>query len=128
VGLLVQAEPREDAGGRLVAGCTCTTSPQPHDATKHRFGTLQGRDPRSIRRIINVQGLIGEQSAPSRSELPVGYLAGEPLAGSADWWVETCAGFVDDGFDTLVFWPVDTAPAQVDLLASEVVAHFRRSG
>jgi len=54
-----------------------------------------GRDPRSIRRIINVQGLIGEQPAPSRSELRVGYLAGEPLAGSADWWVETCAGFVD---------------------------------
>jgi hypothetical protein len=75
-----------------------------------------------------VQGVIGERAAPSRSELPVGYLAGEPLAGSADWWVETLAGFVDDGFDTLVFWPVDTAPAQVDLLASEVVAHFRRSG
>ena len=75
-----------------------------------------------------MQRLIGEQPAPSRSELPVGYLAGEPLAGSAEWWVETCAGFVDDGFDTLVFWPVDTAPAQVDLLAGDVVARFRRSG
>jgi alkanesulfonate monooxygenase SsuD/methylene tetrahydromethanopterin reductase-like flavin-dependent oxidoreductase (luciferase family) len=86
-----------------------------------------GRDPSSIRRIINVQGVIGDEPGPSRSELPVGYLAGEPLAGSADWWVETLAGFVDDGFDTLVFWPVDTAPAQVDLLAG-VVAHLRRSG
>jgi alkanesulfonate monooxygenase SsuD/methylene tetrahydromethanopterin reductase-like flavin-dependent oxidoreductase (luciferase family) len=87
-----------------------------------------GRDPGSIRRIINVQGVIGEQPAPSRSELPVGYLAGEPLAGSADWWVETLAGFVDDGFDTLVFWPVDTAPGQVELLAGDVVPHLRRSG
>jgi alkanesulfonate monooxygenase SsuD/methylene tetrahydromethanopterin reductase-like flavin-dependent oxidoreductase (luciferase family) len=87
-----------------------------------------GRDPGSIRRILNVQGVIGEQSAPPRSELPVGYLAGEPLAGSADWWVETLAGFVDDGFDTLVFWPVDTEPGQVELLAGDVVPHVRRSG
>jgi alkanesulfonate monooxygenase SsuD/methylene tetrahydromethanopterin reductase-like flavin-dependent oxidoreductase (luciferase family) len=87
-----------------------------------------GRDPGSIRRILNLQGVIGEQGAPARSELPVGYLAGEPLAGSADWWVETLAGFVDDGFDTLIFWPVDMAPAQVELLAGDVVPHLRRSG
>jgi alkanesulfonate monooxygenase SsuD/methylene tetrahydromethanopterin reductase-like flavin-dependent oxidoreductase (luciferase family) len=86
-----------------------------------------GRDPRSIRRIINVQGLIGEQRAPSRSELPVGYLAGEPLAGSAGWWVETLAGFVDDGFDTLVFWPVDTVPGQVELLAGDIAPQLRAS-
>jgi alkanesulfonate monooxygenase SsuD/methylene tetrahydromethanopterin reductase-like flavin-dependent oxidoreductase (luciferase family) len=86
-----------------------------------------GRDPGSIRRIINVQGVIGKQPAPTRSELPVGYLAGEPLAGSADWWVETLAGFVDDGFDTLVFWPVDTTPGQVERLAGDVVPHLRRS-
>jgi alkanesulfonate monooxygenase SsuD/methylene tetrahydromethanopterin reductase-like flavin-dependent oxidoreductase (luciferase family) len=85
-----------------------------------------GRDPGSIRRILNVQGMIGEGGAPSRSELPVGYLAGEPLAGSADWWVETLAGFVDDGFDTLVFWPVDPAPGQIELLAGDVVPHLRR--
>jgi alkanesulfonate monooxygenase SsuD/methylene tetrahydromethanopterin reductase-like flavin-dependent oxidoreductase (luciferase family) len=87
-----------------------------------------GRNPRSIRRIINVQGVIGDKLAPSRSELPVGYLAGEPLAGSADWWVETLGGFVADGFDTLVFWPVDTAPGQVELLAGDVVPHVHRSG
>jgi alkanesulfonate monooxygenase SsuD/methylene tetrahydromethanopterin reductase-like flavin-dependent oxidoreductase (luciferase family) len=80
-----------------------------------------GRDPRSIRRLINVQGLIGEQPAPSRSELPVGYLAGEPLAGPAGWWVETIAGLVEDGFDTIVFWPVDPSPGQVELLVGEVV-------
>ena len=87
-----------------------------------------GRDPRSIRRIVNLQGVIGEQPAPPRSELPVGYLAGEPLAGPADWWVETLAGFVDDGFDTLVLWPVETTPGQVELLAREVVPQLRRSG
>ena len=87
-----------------------------------------GRHPGSIRRILNVQGMIGEASAPSRSELPVGYLAGEPLAGPVGWWVETLAGFVDDGFDTLVFWPVDDTPRQVELLAGDVVPELRGSG
>jgi alkanesulfonate monooxygenase SsuD/methylene tetrahydromethanopterin reductase-like flavin-dependent oxidoreductase (luciferase family) len=80
-----------------------------------------GRDPRSIRRIVNMQGVIGNKPAPPRSSLPVGYLAGEPLAGPTDWWVDTLAGFVADGFDTLVFWPVDTEPEQVELLAGDVV-------
>jgi alkanesulfonate monooxygenase SsuD/methylene tetrahydromethanopterin reductase-like flavin-dependent oxidoreductase (luciferase family) len=83
-----------------------------------------GRDPGAIRRILNVQGVIGD-SAPSRSDLPVGFLAGEPLSGSPDWWVETLAGFVDDGFDTFVFWPVDEAPGQVERLAADVVPHLR---
>jgi alkanesulfonate monooxygenase SsuD/methylene tetrahydromethanopterin reductase-like flavin-dependent oxidoreductase (luciferase family) len=86
-----------------------------------------GRDPGSIRRIINVQGFIGEGPVPARAELPVGYLAGEPLAGPADWWVETLAGFMEDRFDTLVFWPVDTTPGQVELFAADVVPHLRRS-
>ena len=86
-----------------------------------------GRDPASIRRIINLQGFIGEGPAPSRSQLPVGYLAGEPLAGPADWWVATLASFIDDGFDTLVFWAVDLSPDQIALLAGDVVPQFRRS-
>jgi len=84
-----------------------------------------GRDPRSIRRILNLQGVIGDKPPPPRSSLPVGYLAGEPLAGPPDWWVETLGGFVADGFDTLVFWPVDAAPDQVELLAGEVVPRLR---
>ena len=91
------------------------------DATAEKAG----RDPRSIRRIINLQGLIGDKPAPPRSSLPVGYLAGEPLAGPPEWWVETLTGFIADGFDTLVFWPVDTAPDQVELLAGEVVPRLR---
>jgi alkanesulfonate monooxygenase SsuD/methylene tetrahydromethanopterin reductase-like flavin-dependent oxidoreductase (luciferase family) len=91
------------------------------DATAEKAG----RDPRSIRRLINLQGLIGEQPAPPRSSLPVGYLAGEPLAGPPEWWVETLTGFIADGFDTFVFWPVDTAPDQVELLACEVVPRLR---
>jgi hypothetical protein len=87
-----------------------------------------GRDPGTIRRILNVQGLIGERPAPSRAQLPVGYLAGEPLAGPPAWWTQTIARFVDDGFDTVVFWPVDPDPRQVELLAGEVAPQLRDSG
>lgn len=87
-----------------------------------------GRDPRSIRRILNVQGVIGPATGPPRSSLPVGYLAGEPLAGPPGWWVETLAGFVEDGFDTVVFWPVETEPDQVDLLAGAVIPSLRGTG
>ncbi len=83
--------------------------------------TDAGRDPGSIRRLINVQGLIGDGPAPARSELPVGYLLGEPLVGPPEWWAETIAGFVDDGFDTIIFWPVERSPRQVELLVSEVL-------
>jgi uncharacterized protein (TIGR02246 family) len=80
-----------------------------------------GRDPREIRRILNLQGVIGDGPAPARESLPVGYLAGEPLGGPPDFWVDTLAAFVADGFDTLVFWPVDVSRQQVELL-SEVRA------
>jgi alkanesulfonate monooxygenase SsuD/methylene tetrahydromethanopterin reductase-like flavin-dependent oxidoreductase (luciferase family) len=87
-----------------------------------------GRDPGSIRRIVNVQGLIGDGPAPPRSSLRVGYLAGEPLAGPPDWWVETIAGFREDRFDTFVFWPVDPTPGQVESFAADVVPQLRGSG
>jgi alkanesulfonate monooxygenase SsuD/methylene tetrahydromethanopterin reductase-like flavin-dependent oxidoreductase (luciferase family) len=84
-----------------------------------------GRDPREIRRILNLQGVIGDTPAPPRSSLPVGYLAGEPLAGPSEWWVEKLAGFVSDGFDTLVFWPVEASVEQVGLLAEAVAPPIR---
>jgi alkanesulfonate monooxygenase SsuD/methylene tetrahydromethanopterin reductase-like flavin-dependent oxidoreductase (luciferase family) len=85
-----------------------------------------GRDPRQIRRVLNLQGVIGESSTSSGGPLPVGYLAGEPLVGPPEWWAETLTGFARDGFDTLVFWPVDPAPGQVELLAGEVAPLLAR--
>jgi alkanesulfonate monooxygenase SsuD/methylene tetrahydromethanopterin reductase-like flavin-dependent oxidoreductase (luciferase family) len=86
-----------------------------------------GRDPRQIRRVLNVQGVIGESRTPPGERLPVGYLMGEPLAGPPAWWAETLTGFSDLGFDTLIFWPVDRSPAQVELFAGEVAPLLRRS-
>jgi alkanesulfonate monooxygenase SsuD/methylene tetrahydromethanopterin reductase-like flavin-dependent oxidoreductase (luciferase family) len=80
-----------------------------------------GRDPRQIRRLLNLQGVIGESRTPPAGRLPVGYLAGEPLAGPPEWWAETLAGYARDGFDTLVFWPTDPSPTQVELLVDQVL-------
>ena len=79
-----------------------------------------GRDPRQIRRILNPQGMIGETWTPPDEKLRVGYLAGEPLAGPPEWWVRTLTGFLGAGFDTIVFWPLDPSPRQVERLAGEV--------
>jgi alkanesulfonate monooxygenase SsuD/methylene tetrahydromethanopterin reductase-like flavin-dependent oxidoreductase (luciferase family) len=80
-----------------------------------------GRDPRRIRRVLNLQSVIGESWTPPAGGLPVGHLLGAPLAGPPEWWAETVTGFIDNGFDTLVFWPVDPSPGQVEAFASEVV-------
>jgi len=80
-----------------------------------------GRDPRRIRRVLNLQGVIGESRASPSEGLPVGYLRAKPLTGPPERWAETLNAFAEDGFDTLVFWPVDPSPQQVELLANEVV-------
>jgi alkanesulfonate monooxygenase SsuD/methylene tetrahydromethanopterin reductase-like flavin-dependent oxidoreductase (luciferase family) len=80
-----------------------------------------GRDPRQIRRVLNLQGVVGESRTPPGGTLPVGYLMGEPLAGPPEWWADTLSAFAADGFDTLVFWPVEPTARQVELFASEVV-------
>jgi len=41
--------------------------------------------------------------------------------------VQTLSGFVDDGFDTVLFWPVDPTPDQVERLAGDVVPQLRQS-
>jgi len=35
--------------------------------------------------------------------------------------VVALAGFVDDGLDTIVFWPVHASPSQVERLIGEVM-------
>ncbi|MDX6653851.1 MAG: hypothetical protein QOH18_552 [Solirubrobacterales bacterium] len=84
-----------------------------------------GRDPRQIRRVLNVQGIIGEGRTPPAGQLRVGSIQGEPLVGPPEWWAETLAGFAEDGFDTFVFWPVDATPHQVELFAGAVVPLLR---
>jgi hypothetical protein len=38
--------------------------------------------------------------------------------------VQTLASFTQDGFDTIIFWPVDPTPNQVEILISDVVPNL----
>ena len=84
-----------------------------------------GRDPTEIRRAVNFQGLIGERGNSPERDLPVGYMPGEPVAGPPEAFAEQLSAFVEAGFDTLVFWPIDPLPEQVELFAGEVVPLLR---
>jgi alkanesulfonate monooxygenase SsuD/methylene tetrahydromethanopterin reductase-like flavin-dependent oxidoreductase (luciferase family) len=86
-----------------------------------------GRDPGQIRRALNLQGVIGESRAEPGERLPVGFLLGEPPAGPPEWWADTLRGFAREGFDTLIFWPVDPTPHQVELLVGEVLPLLRET-
>ena len=74
---------RPTAGCRRWASCRARRCGRPTRASIEA-AEQAGRDPRSIRRILNLQGVIGDGPAPARDSLPVGYLAGEPMAGPAD--------------------------------------------
>ncbi|MEV7148943.1 LLM class flavin-dependent oxidoreductase [Streptomyces sp. NPDC093084] len=73
-----------------------------------------GRDPRTVRRVYNVIGAIGERTgAPG-------------LVGDVERWTDTLTEWaVDLGFDTFVLWPVAEPERQAAVFASEVVPAVR---
>ena len=74
-----------------------------------------GRSPSDIRRVYNVMGLI-HPSAKS----------GNGLVGSVDEWIETLTHYVlEVGFDTFIYWPMQSAAEQIELFAQEVVPAVR---
>jgi hypothetical protein len=76
--------------------------------------TAAGRDPRAIRRILNVGGMIADGPA------------GKLLHGPPAHWIETLTGFVTEvGFDGFVLWPDGDVVAQVERFAAEVVPGVR---
>ena len=73
-----------------------------------------GRDPDSIRRIANVNGVITDGAGG-------GFLEGPP-----DQWVETLVGMVrDQRFDGFVLWPKEDPLGQTERFAREVVPRVR---
>jgi alkanesulfonate monooxygenase SsuD/methylene tetrahydromethanopterin reductase-like flavin-dependent oxidoreductase (luciferase family) len=73
-----------------------------------------GRDPREVRRVYNVSGVIGP------------YMGGRGLVGTVDHWVSTLTEWAAGlGFDTFIFWPATDPPAQLQIFASEVIPAVR---
>jgi hypothetical protein len=76
--------------------------------------TAAGRDPRAIRRILNVGGTIAD--GPTR----------ERLHGPPAHWIETLTGFVLElGFDTLILWPEGEVLPQIERFAADVAPAVR---
>ena len=71
-----------------------------------------GRDPGSIRRVLNVGGLI----TPAR---------GEGMVGPPASWAEELSRLAAVGMDAFVFWPAEDRERQVELFAAEVVPAVR---
>ncbi|HVV22597.1 MAG TPA: LLM class flavin-dependent oxidoreductase [Pseudonocardiaceae bacterium] len=67
-----------------------------------------GRDPAEIRRIYNVQGVVGHPGAAD-------------MAGPVEQWVEWIVDWVALGFDGFVFWPLVDPSAQGAVFGNEVV-------
>ncbi|MDQ4130400.1 MAG: hypothetical protein M3133_05335, partial [Actinomycetota bacterium] len=71
------------------------------------------RDPASIRRVLNVGGLVTSGSSSGW------------LKGPAEHWIEELAGLAsEDGFDTFVFWPDEDEDSQLAAFA-EVAEQVR---
>lgn len=74
-----------------------------------------GRDPARIRKVYNLNGMIGAESAT-------------PLAGSVDQWVDLIAGLVTDhGMNGFSFWPDEDHDRQLTTFAEEVVPRVRQT-
>jgi alkanesulfonate monooxygenase SsuD/methylene tetrahydromethanopterin reductase-like flavin-dependent oxidoreductase (luciferase family) len=72
-----------------------------------------GRDPRAIRHVLNVGGMIVDGPVESR------------LHGPPEHWVEALGEFVALGFDAFVFWPDGDVLGQVERFAVEVAPALR---
>ena len=87
--------------------------------------TAAGRDPSTIRRVLNIGGTITASGAGDRAEPPrtVGQIDG--LAGPASYWLDLLGGLADVGFDAFVFWPMEPSPEHVERFAHEVAPALR---
>ncbi len=119
--------------GRSADGWIPSFGMTPRDALRTGNATIDeaasagGRDPRSIRRLLNIGGEItapgpGDRREPTSS---VGRLPSD-LVGPPAFWHELLAGLREMGFDAFVVWLPAEEPQQVDRLAHEVAPLLRR--
>ncbi|MHA6782059.1 LLM class flavin-dependent oxidoreductase [Pseudonocardia saturnea] len=75
--------------------------------------TAAGRDPARLRKVYNISGLIGAESA-------------DPFQGSAAQWTDLLVStVVGHGMNGFVFWPADDHEDQIARFAEEVVPAVR---
>ena len=76
-----------------------------------------GRDPRAIRRIVNVAGTLTD-----------GPRGEGPLDGPAELWINSLSGWaVDLRIDAFIVWPPDPGTTMIERLAAEVIPAVREA-
>jgi alkanesulfonate monooxygenase SsuD/methylene tetrahydromethanopterin reductase-like flavin-dependent oxidoreductase (luciferase family) len=110
-----------DLIGRLADGWISSLGRSPSlsyqsaNARLDESAVAAGRDPASIRRIVNISGKITD-----------GPRGDGPFDGPADQWVETLAEWANDmGVDAFIVWPPDTGTELLDRFAAEVAPAVR---
>jgi alkanesulfonate monooxygenase SsuD/methylene tetrahydromethanopterin reductase-like flavin-dependent oxidoreductase (luciferase family) len=76
-----------------------------------------GRDPSTIRRVVNLSGTIGEPAAAQADDR---YTPGAGvLNGPPSQWIDTLSDWAANlGIDSFVLWPAEPATEQIELFAS----------
>jgi alkanesulfonate monooxygenase SsuD/methylene tetrahydromethanopterin reductase-like flavin-dependent oxidoreductase (luciferase family) len=107
--------------GRLADGWVPSVGRMTEDALRAGSATIDdaavaaGRDPRLIRRILNIGGRLTD-----------GATGDGPLDGPPQLWIERLLGWVDEvRADSFVFWPSSTDVAEIERFAAEVVPGVR---
>jgi alkanesulfonate monooxygenase SsuD/methylene tetrahydromethanopterin reductase-like flavin-dependent oxidoreductase (luciferase family) len=75
-----------------------------------------GRDPAAIRRLLNLSGHI-DDAGPGAPLNELGGFDGG-VAGPPSFWADVFGRLEAIGFDTVVFWPREPTPEQVERLAA----------
>ncbi|WP_394340790.1 LLM class flavin-dependent oxidoreductase [Nocardiopsis gilva] len=74
-----------------------------------------GRDPAQIRKVYNLNGVIGTESST-------------PFQGSVQQWIDQLAELVSDfGMNAFIYWPSDDHERQLTLFAEEVAPAARQA-
>jgi hypothetical protein len=102
--------------GRLADGWLPSSSYAPPDRLPEMQKRIDdsaleaGRQPREIRRLYNVMGLITNGPVQDVFTCPVEY-----------WVDELTRLVVEVGMDTFMYWPADDRMRQIELFAAEVI-------
>jgi alkanesulfonate monooxygenase SsuD/methylene tetrahydromethanopterin reductase-like flavin-dependent oxidoreductase (luciferase family) len=73
-----------------------------------------GRDPASIRRVLNVGGLV----TPAQ---------GDGMVGPSAYWAEELSRLAAIGMDAFVFWPAEEKEHQIEIFAADVIPAVREA-
>ncbi|CAN5622306.1 LLM class flavin-dependent oxidoreductase [soil metagenome] len=121
--------------GRRADGWVPSLGPAGFEAIRRGQETIDeaaqaaGRDPASIRRLLNFGGSIEDVAGtdePAAGRAAVGSLRGEGLGGSVEEWVERLTGWATNlGIDSFVFWPAGGSVAMVEAFGQQVAPAVR---